>query len=298
MIYTVTLNPAVDYVIGADGITAGGVNRASSEEIYFGGKGINVSLILKELGVMSKALGFTAGFTGRAIADGIAQKGVETDFVHLPDGFSRINVKIRSEGAVTEINGSGPVIPESALDGFFGKLDALCGGDYLVLAGSVPRSLPSDIYEQILSKTADRQIRAVVDATGDLLLKTLKFKPFLIKPNVFELGEIFGRELRTESEIIGCAENLREKGAQNVLVSMGADGAIFVDNSGIVHKRAAFRGVVKNAVGAGDSMVAGFLVGCLKGDYDIALKLATACGGATAFSDGLATLEKITELME
>ena len=297
MIYTVTLNPAVDYVINAGVLTPGSVNRALSEQIFFGGKGINVSLVLKELGVDSAALGFTAGFTGEAIVRSLEKKGIKSGFVSLADGFSRINVKIRQGGGITEINGSGPDIPESAVNEFFGKLDALSDGDFLVLAGSVPRSLPPDIYERILSKTADKKINSVVDASGELLQNTLKFRPFLIKPNIFELSEIVGKTLQTESEIIESAKDLQERGAVNVLVSMGADGAILVDESGAVHKRAACKGVVKNTVGAGDSMVAGFIAGIGKG-CDYALKLATACGGATAFSDGLADLKAITDLMD
>lgn len=297
MVYTVTFNPAIDYVVRTDGLTVGRTNRSSSEQMYVGGKGINVSVVLAELGIKSKALGFVAGFTGRAIEDGTKENGVETDFVHLENGCSRINVKIKS-GEETEINGQGPKIPESALEELFGKLDKLRDGDVLVLAGSIPDTLPSDIYEKILARLSDRKIKTVVDATKDLLLNVLKYKPFLIKPNNHELGEMFGVELKTEDEIISYAKKLREMGAANVLVSMAGDGAILVDEYGNIHKCGVCRGTVKNSVGAGDSMVAGFIAGSENGDYEYALKLGTAAGGATAFSDGLAKKDEIFELLK
>ena len=297
MIYTVTFNPAIDYVMRVGTMIPGGVNRADSEEMYFGGKGINVSLVLSELGFKSKALGFAAGFTGQAIEQGISERGVETDFVHLEQGCSRINVKIKSPDQETELNGQGPAIPDSALERLFSKLEALKDGDTLVLAGSIPNSLPSDIYERILARLAGKNIRCVVDATKELLLNVLKYKPFLIKPNDHELGEMFEVELKTESEIIEYAKRLRGMGAVNVLVSMAGDGAVLVDEYGAVHKCGVCKGTVRNSVGAGDSMVAGFIAGCEKG-YDYALKLGTASGGATAFSDGLAERDKIYELLK
>lgn len=297
MIYTVTFNPAIDYVVRVGEMRPGGVNRADSEEMYFGGKGINVSLVLSELGIRSKALGFTAGFTGQAIEQGISERGVETDFVHLDGGFSRINVKIKSPDQETELNGQGPDISDAALEQLFSKLDALNGGDTLVLAGSIPKSLPSDIYERILARLDGKNIRCVVDATKELLLNVLKYKPFLIKPNNHELGEMFGAELKTDPEIVEYAKRLREMGAVNVLISMAGDGAILVDEHGEVHKCGVCKGTVRNSVGAGDSMVAGFIAGCEKG-YGYALKLGTASGGATAFSDGLAEKNKIYELLE
>lgn len=297
MIYTVTFNPAIDYVVHTSELTAGRINRSSYEEIYVGGKGINVSIVLAELGVKSKALGFVAGFTGRAIEDGASEKGVETDFVHLESGCSRINVKIKTD-TETELNGQGPEIPEDAIEQLYEKLDKLRDGDVLVLAGSIPASLPSDIYEKILARLSRRKIRTVVDATKDLLLNVLKYKPFLIKPNDQELGEIFGRELKTDDEIITYAKRLREMGAVNVLVSMAEDGAILVDENGIVHKCGVCKGTVKNSVGAGDSMVAGFIAGSENGDYEYALKLGTAAGGATAFSDGLAKKEEIEAMLK
>ena len=297
MVYTVTFNPAIDYIVHTDGMTVGSVNRARSEEIYFGGKGINVSMVLNELGIKSRALGFVAGFTGSAIEKGVAEKGVETDFVHLDSGFSRINVKIKS-GDETELNGQGPVIDDKSLEELFSKLDKLTDGDTIVLAGSIPASMPSDIYERILERLRTKNIKAVVDATKDLLLNVLKYKPFLIKPNNHELGEMFGVTLKTNEEIAEYAGKLKEMGAQNVLVSMAGDGALLLDENGKTHICGVCEGKVKNSVGAGDSMVAGFIAGSAQGDYEYALKLGTAAGGATAFSDGLAEKEEIYRLLE
>jgi 1-phosphofructokinase len=297
MVYTVTFNPAIDYVVRTDEMKVGSVNRSKSEEIYFGGKGINVSIVLSELGIESKALGFVAGFTGEAIEKGVAEKGIETDFVHLENGFSRINVKIKS-GDETELNGQGPVIDDKALEELFAKLDGLKDGDTIVLAGSIPNTLPSDIYEKILERLSDRKIKTVVDATKDLLMNVLKYKPFLIKPNNHELGEMFGVTLTTNDEIAHYAAKLKEMGAKNVLVSMAGDGALLLDENGKTHICGVCKGEVKNSVGAGDSMVAGFIAGSQEGDYDYALKLGTATGGATAFSDGLATKDEIYRLLE
>lgn len=296
MIYTVTFNPAVDYIVHTDGMKVGEVNRLSGEEIYFGGKGINVSFVLKELGIESKALGFVAGFTGDAIEKGVLAKGIAADFVHLEEGFSRINVKIKS-GSETELNGQGPRITEAAVEELFAKLSQMKDGDVLVLAGSIPNTLPSDMYEKILDFLKDRKIRFVVDATKELLMKVLKYKPFLIKPNNFELGEIFGKELKTDAEIAERAAELKGMGAKNVLVSMAGDGALLLDENGRTHRCGVCKGTVRNSVGAGDSMVAGFIAGCEKNDYGYALKLGTAAGGATAFSDGLARREDIYRLL-
>lgn len=297
MIYTVTFNPAIDYVVHTDEMTIGTVNRSASEEIYFGGKGINVSIVLKELGIKSVALGFIAGFTGKAIEEGIKEKGITADFVKLSDGFSRINVKIKS-GDETELNGQGPKITAEAIGKLYEKLDALKDGDTLVLAGSIPNTLPSDIYEKILAYVGDKRIKKVVDATGDLLLNVLKYKPFLVKPNNYELGEMFGVTLKTKSDVAEYAKKLKEMGAENVLVSMAKDGAVLVDANGEVHECGVCRGEVRNSVGAGDSMVAGFIAGSLDGDYKYALRLGTAAGGATAFSDGLARREDIDRLIK
>jgi len=296
LIYTITFNPAVDYVVYTDELQVGKVNRSKSEEIYFGGKGINVSMVLNELGIKSKAMGFVAGFTGAAIEKGLTDAGIETDFVHLNKGFTRINVKIKSH-AETELNGQGPEIPTEKLDELFDRLDGIKDGDGVILAGSIPSYLPSDIYERILERLKDRNIRAVVDATDDLLVNVLKYRPFLIKPNNFELGDIFGVTINTNEEIVKYAGKLKDMGAVNVLVSMAGDGAILLDEFGKTHVCGVCKGQVKNSVGAGDSMVAGFLAGCAKGDYEYALKLGTAAGGATAFSDGLAKKDDIFKLL-
>lgn len=297
MIYTVTFNPAIDYVIHMEKLKSGATNRSKREELYFGGKGINVSIVLKELGIASRALGFTAGFTGETIEKGLAEMGIKTDFVRLEHGTSRINVKIKAEEE-TELNCQGPDIDEKAIAALLEKLNELQEGDMLILAGSIPASLPSDMYERILARISEKNVRVVVDATKDLLLKVLKYRPFLVKPNNHELGELFGVELKTEEEIEKYAGKLKEMGAENVLVSMAGDGAMLLDEFGKLHRCGVCKGTVKNSVGAGDSMVAGFLAGVSEGDYDHALKLGTAAGGATAFSDGLATMEKIEELLK
>lgn len=297
MIYTVTLNPAIDYVIHTDAVRIGQVNRARKEEIYFGGKGINVSMVLKELGVSSRALGFVAGFTGEAIEKALQVRKIETDFVHLKNGFSRINVKMKT-GVETELNGQGPEISGEAMMQLLRKLDALQNGDTLILAGSIPSSMPSNSYETILAYLSGKKIRIIVDATNDLLLNTLKYHPFLIKPNHHELGELFGMQLTDVEEITFYAKRLQKMGAENVLVSMAEKGALLLDADGICHHSGACKGNQKNAVGAGDSMLAGFLAGFLKRDYTYALKLGTAAGGATAFSDGLAQKAEIMRLLE
>ena len=295
MIYTVTFNPAIDYVMLTDEIKIGATNRSLSEEIYFGGKGINVSLVLSELGMESKALGFIAGFTGHAIESYLKEVGINADFVRLDSGFSRINVKIKG-GVETEINGRGPDISSDKIEEFLLKTDDIKDGDTIILSGSIPGSMPNDIYEKILERLSGRDIRIVVDATGDLLKNTLKYKPFLIKPNKDELQDLFGKTLETKEDIIGGAKKLQQMGARNVLVSMAGDGAILLDEEGNVHAAPAKSGKVINSVGAGDSMVAGFLAGVDK-DYDYALKLGNASGAATAFSKGLASKTEIDRLM-
>lgn len=297
MIYTITFNPAVDYIIHTDEIKTGAVNRTKAEEIHFGGKGINVSLVLAELGIQSKALGFIAGFTGEAIEKSLAENGIFTDFVRLDSGFSRINIKIKS-AEETEINGQGAEIPPEKTAEFFRKLNAVQDGDTVVLAGSIPPSMPSDIYEKILAYLSGKKVRAVVDAAGDLLLNVLKYRPFLIKPNNFELSEIFGTEIKTADSVIRYARKLRDMGAVNVLVSMAENGAVLLDENGETHICGVCRGEVRNSVGAGDSMVAGFIAGCETGSYEYALKLGTAAGGATAFSGNLAKKDDIFRLME
>ena len=299
MIYTVTFNQAIDYVVRLDApLEVGEVNRAGGEDCVLGGKGINVSGVLAQLDCPSVALGFVAGETGAWLERGLEKQGLETDFVHLEQGMTRINVKIKA-GQETELNGAGPDIPESAVRQLEEQLDALNENDILILAGSIPRSLPQDTYERLLARLQGKGVRAVVDATRDLLVNVLQYRPFLIKPNNHELGEIVGRELKTDAEIIAAARALQEKGACNVLVSMAGDGAILVDETGKVHRIGCPRGKVVNSVGAGDSMVAGFVAGWMQtGSYDMALRLGTACGSATAFSLGLATREKIEELLK
>ena len=293
MIYTVTFNPAIDYIVHTGTMQVGQVNRSQGEELYFGGKGINVSFVLHELGLPSKALGFVAGFTEA----GIQEQGIATDFVHLDSGFSRINVKIKS-GEETELNGQGPNISEAAVAELFEKLNQLQDGDILILAGSIPNTMPADSYEKILAHLSDKKIKVVVDATKDLLLKVLPYHPFLIKPNNHELGELFGVTLHSIEEIATYAKKLQEMGAQNVLISMAGDGALLIDETGKQHVCGVCKGTVKNSVGAGDSMVAGFVAGSMHGDYEAALKLGTAAGGATAFSEGLAQRAEIERLLQ
>ena len=291
MIYTVTFNPAIDYVVRLEApLEVGEVNRAAGEDCVLGGKGINVSGVLAQLGCGSVALGFVAGETGAWLERGLAAQGMKTDFVHLEQGMTRINVKIKA-GQETELNGAGPDIPESAMQELEKKLDSLNEDDILILAGSIPKSLPQDTYERLLARLQGRGVRAVVDATRDLLVNVLQYHPFLIKPNNHELGEIVGKVLKTEEEIIAAA--------RNVLVSMAGDGALLVDEQGQVHRIGCPKGKVVNSVGAGDSMVAGFVAGWMQTrSYSFALRLGTACGSATAFSLGLAAKEKIDELMK
>ena len=298
MIYTVTFNPAIDYIVHTGTMQVGQVNRSQGEELYFGGKGINVSFVLHELGLPSKALGFVAGFTGAAIEAGIQEQGIATDFVHLDSGFSRINVKIKS-GEETELNGQGPNISEAAVAELFEKLNQLQDGDVLILAGSIPNTMPADSYEKILAHLSDKKIKVVVDATKDLLLKVLPYHPFLIKPNNHELGELFGVTLHSIEEIATYAKKLQEMGAQNVLISMAGDGAILITEDGQNIKMGTPKGKVVNSVGAGDSMVAGFITGYIRGgNYEEALKSGTAAGSATAFSEGLASLEMYEKMLK
>lgn len=297
MVYTVTFNPALDYVVRMDHFQVGEVNRTAQEEIQLGGKGINVSTVLSHLGVENVALGFLAGFTGQALEEGLRRQGIRTDFIWLEQGLTRINVKIKA-GQESEINGQGPNIDAAALDQLFQKLDKLEQDDVLIVSGSVPATLPGDIYERILARLEGRGIHFVVDATRDLLCNVLPYHPFLIKPNNIELGEIFGRTLNTDEEIRDCAAQLRQRGARNVLVSMAGDGSLLLDETGACYRLGVPKGQVRNSVGAGDSMVAGFVAGWLKtGDYAYAQRLGAAAGSATAFSDGLATGEQIMALL-
>ncbi len=297
MVYTVTLNPALDYEVHVDGFRAGSLNRTEDETLHFGGKGVNVSTVLHNLGVETVALGFVAGFTGQALEQGLRSAGIRTDFVHLQEGLTRINVKIRS-GGETEINGRGPVVPPEALEALFQKLDRLEEGDVLVLAGSLPAGLPGDTYQRILSWIEGRGVLTVVDAARDLLKGVLPYRPFLIKPNSAELGELFGRGSLTGEELLSCAESLRNQGARNVLVSMAGDGSLLLDETGVRRYLGVPEGTVRHSVGAGDSMVAGFLAGWLRHrDYAAAHRLGAAAGSATAFSRGLATGEEVRALL-
>lgn len=298
MIYTVTFNPALDYVVRVEDFTPGAVNRTCSEHIFYGGKGINVSAVLAALGFESTALGFIAGFTGDEIERGVKKLGFQSDFIRVKEGMSRINVKLKSNEE-SEINGMGPRITAEDVNTLFNKLEQLREGDVLVLSGSIPASMDDRIYETIMARLSGRGIRVVVDAEKGLLLNVLKYHPFLIKPNNHELGQMFGTVLKTEKEIAEHARRLQDMGAGNVLISMAGDGALLVTETGELYRLGAAKGTVKNSVGAGDSMVAGFLAGFLEnGDYEHALKLGTAAGGATAFSDGLGVKSEIMKLYE
>ncbi len=298
MIYTVTFNPALDYVMNIPGLVPGEVNRSEKEYIFFGGKGINVSFVLRQLVKESTALGFIAGFTGDAIQNGVEQAGIKSDFIRLEKGVSRINVKVKAS-VETDLNGKGPDISQEAVNKLFCKLDTLQSGDILILAGSIPPDLPENIYETILARLSGKNIQFVVDATGDLLKNVLVYKPFLIKPNHHELGEIFGKTLTSTDEIAYYAKQMQTLGARNVLVSMAANGALLVDETGEVHIIGTAKGKAVNSVGAGDSMVAGFVAGWLdKHDYAYALALGSAAGSATAFSEGLAKKPLIDKLLK
>ena len=289
MIYTVTFNPSLDYIVRLDQFTAGEINRVNYEQVLAGGKGINVSIVLHNLGHESTALGFVAGFTGDEIERQLDAFSVRHAFVRLDAGFSRINVKAKAQSE-TEINGQGPDISEAKQQELFAQLDRLGAGDTLVLAGSIPKTLPDDIYERIMARLAGRGIRIVVDAEKKLLLNVLKYHPFLIKPNNHELGDMFGVTLKTDEEILTYAKKLQEKGAENVLISMAGNGAILLTADGKSYKSPAPKGKLVNSVGAGDSMVAGFLTGCIEHADDLAeaFALGVATGSASAFSENLA----------
>lgn len=299
MIYTVTFNPSLDYIVRLDSFTAGEINRVNYEQVLGGGKGINVSIVLGNLGHESTALGFTAGFTGEEVKRQLDGFGVKHDFVQLPEGFTRINVKVKADKE-TEINGQGPDISEAKREELFEKLDKLSEGDTLVLAGSIPKTLPDDIYEKIMARLEGRGIRIIVDAEKKLLLNVLKYHPFLIKPNNHELGDMFGVKLTTDEEIITYAKKLQEKGAQNVLISMAGDGAILLTADGKHYKSPAPKGKLINSVGAGDSMVAGFITGYIEsqGDFETAFHMGVATGSASAFSENLATRPEVEALLK
>ncbi|WP_296883120.1 1-phosphofructokinase [Thomasclavelia sp.] len=298
MIYTITMNPALDYVVDLPEFKTNQVNRVVEEHIFYGGKGINVAVVLKELGFDSCCFGFTAGFTGKELERGVQELGIKSDFVHVSNGLTRINVKIHSQQE-TELNGLGPVVSDEDIDCLYEKLKQLTSDDVLVISGSVPSSMSLSIYDQILKRIDTNKVKVVIDATGDLLKRTLKYKPFLIKPNNHELAELFNVELKTIDDIEKYARKLQDMGAINVLISMAKDGSLLIDENGNKHRLGVCKGTVKNSVGAGDSMVAGFIAGYLSNlNYQEILKLATAAGGATAFSSALATKEKIQELLK
>ncbi|CAM2076678.1 MAG: 1-phosphofructokinase [uncultured Clostridium sp.] len=298
MIYTITFNPALDYIVKMDEFNLGHVNRSNNEFVYAGGKGINVSIVLNNLEVKSKALGFIAGFTGDEIERRVREFGCHTEFIKLKEGMSRINVKIKAD-VESEINGGGPDISSEALEELYKKLDTLTAGDILVLAGSIPKTMPTDVYERIMERLQEKDVKFIVDTTGESLLKVLKYNPFLIKPNHHELGELFGVKLNNKEEVIEYAKKLKDMGAQNVIISMAGDGAVLIDSNGGVTTSNVPKGVVKNSVGAGDSMVAGFIAGYLNsGKIEDGFKLGVATGSASAFSEGLATKDYVYELLE
>lgn len=298
MVYTVTFNPSLDYIVAVDDFQLGMTNRTSSELILPGGKGVNVSTILNNLGIANTAFGFVAGFTGRAIISMLEKNGVKADFIEIEDGLSRINFKLKNIDG-TEINGQGPDISDVKVDELLNKLDTLKEGDALVLAGSIPATMSDDIYQTILKRLQGRGILTIVDATSSLLMNVLEYHPFLIKPNHHELGEIYDVELTSREEVVPYAKKLQESGARNVLVSMGGKGAVLVSEDGNVYDAPAPEGVLKNSVGAGDSMVAGFLTGWLNtGSYKEAFRMGVAAGSASAFSDNLATKDEVEDVLD
>ncbi len=297
MIYTVTFSPSLDYIVTVEKLTLGRVNRTENEIIFPGGKGINVSIVLKNLGVESTVLGFIAGFTGEKIRKELSALGCKDAFIEIEHGWSRINMKVRSDEE-SEINGQGPVIDAQAMKELYAQLDKLEEDDILVLAGSIPNTMPSTVYSDIMEYLEGRKVNIVVDATKDLLVNVLKYHPFLIKPNNHELEEIFGTQLKSNEEIIQYAKELQKIGARNVLVSMAGDGAILVAEDGNVYESEAPKGEVVNSVGAGDSMVAGFVAGYLATeDYKQAFKMGIAAGSASAFSEELAKKEEVEAIL-
>lgn len=297
MIFTVTFNPSLDYIVRVDEMRLGTINRTNYEQLLPGGKGINVSIVLGNLGHPSRALGFSAGVTGVALEKLLADAGVDADFVHVKEGFTRINAKVKAVEE-TELNGQGPRIAPEDVDALFSKLDVLGQDDTLVISGSVPNTLPSDMYEQVMERLAGRGVRIVVDAERDLLTRVLPYRPFLVKPNNHELGDIFGVTLKTRDEVVPYARRMQEMGAQNVLVSMAGEGGVLVAADGQVYQSPAAKGTVVNSVGAGDSCVAGFLAGLMEtGSYQTAFRMGLAAGSASAFSDHLATRPEVEDLM-
>ena len=299
MIYTVTFNPSLDYIVSVDHFHLGEVNRTSEELMFPGGKGINVSMVLKNLGIDSTALGFMAGFTGREIVRLLDETNIKNKFITVDEGMSRINVKLRSD-VESEINGMGPAIGHDHIQKLYSQLDMLKSEDILVISGSIPSVMPKTMYSDIMKYLTGRGIRIVVDATGDLLMNVLQYEPFLIKPNDHELGEIFDVKIKTRDDVIPYAEKMQKKGAKNVLVSMASKGAILVAENDKVYQSDPPKGDVKNSVGAGDSMVAGFLAGFIygNGDYDRAFYTGLCTGSASAFSDGMASESDVRGLLD
>lgn len=298
MVYTLTVNPSIDYIVSVDDFKLGLTNRTSFEKLLPGGKGINVSQVLMNLGVGNVALGFVAGFTGDALLRELESRGIHQEFISIPRGMTRINVKLKSIDG-TEINGQGPDIREEDLELLMKRLDQLVDGDVLFLAGSIPSTISSDLYRDIMIRLGSKNILFVVDATRELLTNVLEFHPFLIKPNNHELGEIFGVELNTREAVVPYARKLQEMGARNVLVSMAGEGSVLVAEDNTVVSHEAPKGVLVNGVGAGDSMVAGFMAGYMKtGDYEYAYKMGASAGSASAFSEDLATKEEIMKVMQ
>lgn len=298
MIYTVTFNPSLDYIVSVDNLTLGRVNRTNKEIINPGGKGINVSIVLRNLGFNSTALGFMAGFTGQEIARLLEVQGIQSDFIQVQQGLSRINVKVRSTDE-SEINGMGPNISSDDIQKLYQQLDNMQNGDVLVLAGSIPSVMPETIYRDIMDYLQNKKLNIVVDATKDLLMNVLQYHPFLIKPNNHELGEIFGVTLKTREEVVPYAKKLQEKGARNVLISMAGEGAVLLTEDGQVIQSEAPKGQVQNSVGAGDSMVAGFVAGYLASrNYEQAFYTGVCTGSASAFSEGMATKEAVQTLLQ
>lgn len=299
MIYTITFNPALDYIIRLNRLETGTINRTESEYILGGGKGINVSIVLNNLGMDTTALGFIAGFTGQEIVRQLKEFGVSEDFIRLREGLTRINVKIKASTEETEINGRGPIVSDKELQALYAQLDQLTTEDMLVLAGSIPSSLPNDMYERIMAQLANKQIPIVVDATKDLLTRVLPYRPFLIKPNNHELNELFGKTLSSAEELINAAKELQQQGARHILISMAGDGAILVAEDGTIYNSTAPKGTLVNSVGAGDSMVAGFITGYLTTqDLQTALYWGIATGSASAYSENLATLPEVEALLQ
>lgn len=297
MIYTVTFNPSLDYIVSVDNFKLGIVNRTNKEIINPGGKGINVSMVLSNLGYSSTALGFQAGFTGKEIARLMEERGVVSDFITTKEGLSRINMKVRSDDE-TEINGMGPRISDEDIDKLYAQLDNINDGDILVLAGSIPSVMPETMYSDIMKRLSSKNLKIAVDATKDLLMNVLKYHPFLVKPNNHELGEIYGVELKTRDDVVPYARKMQEEGARNVLVSMAGEGAVLLAEDGKVYQSEAPKGKVSNSVGSGDSMVAGFIAGYLaSGDYEQAFYMGVCTGSASAFSEGMATKEAVRELL-